>query len=320
MLRFRLRSVSGPPKVITIDKDKTVAELLTVISNQVGIPADKLVIKQAFPRPPKVVNLSNDSQKLVNIKSLPTGTCLIVEKGIPISSKPLAVEPSTSASDKKLDQPEESYQLTKPPNLLMTKRVIPSDNSCLFNSVAYALENRATDQADEMRELIAGIVLSDPLTWNEAILGMGNGKYVQKIMQPDTWGGSIELSILAANYECEIAAWDVCSKRNNIFGQGCGYEKRIYLLYDGVHYDVMAQNPNGAEGAQENDITIFDPKDDMALMQAATICENHFNEKKFTNVYSYKIQCNICQTKLRGNEEIKVHAEQTGHTDFVQIG
>lgn len=289
-----------------------------MISNQVGIPADNIILKQSFPPPPKAINLPNNSQKLVNIKSLPTGTCLTVEKGIPSSAKPPASKPSVSPSDEKLDTPD---QLTKPlRHPTMTKRVIPSDNSCLFNSVAYALEDRATDKADEMRELIAGIVLSDPLTWNEAILGISNEKYVEKIMQPNVWGGSIELSILAANYECEIAAWDVCSKRSNVFGEGSGYKKRIYVLYDGVHYDVMAQNIDGAQGSQRNDITIFDPKDELALIQAASICEDHFNRKKFTNVYTYKIKCNICQTKLRGNEEIKVHAEQTGHTDFVQIG
>jgi len=291
-----------------------------MISNLVSIPAANIVVKVAYPPPPKVINFADHSQKLVNIKSLPSGTCIIVEKGLPVSSKPTA-KPSPRVVDEKFDKPEESKKPTKPQkHATMIKRVIPSDNSCLFNSIAYALENRAMDKAGEMRELIAGIVLSDPINWNDAILGTKNEKYVEKIMQPGTWGGSIELTILAANYECEIAAWDVSSKRSNIFGQGSGYKKRIYVLYDGVHYDVLAQNLNGEKGAAQNDITIFDPKDELAFMQAASICEDHFKQKKFTNVYTYKIMCNICQTKLRGNEEIRGHAELTGHTDFAQIG
>jgi len=321
MPRFRVRLLnSGPPKVIRIDEEKTVADLLDLISNLFSIPVDNIVVKEAFPPPPKILNLPNHSQKLGDIRSLPSGSSLIVENGtcIPKSS----AKPSALASDEKLNQTREeiSQQVSKPiAQPQMTKRAIPDDNSCLFNSIAYALENRAMGVASDMRELIAGIVLSDPQTWNQAILGIENEKYVEKIMQPNTWGGSIELSIFASNYQCEIAAWDVCSKRSNIFGEGSGYKKRIYLLYDGVHYDVLAQNVDGANGAQTNDVTIFNPNDDLAFSQAASICENHFKQKKFTNVYTYKIKCNTCQSKMQGNEEVKEHADRTGHTDFVQI-
>lgn len=320
MLRFRVRFKSGPPKVIRIEKEKTVADLFDMISKLSGIPVDNIVLKEAFPPPPKVVNLPNHSQKLVDTKSLPSGTSLIVERGMSIDKS--SAKPSVSAVDEKLDQTEEKkpQQMTeRKKHPQMTKRVIPDDNSCLFKSVAYALENRAMENANDMRELIAGIVLSDPETWNQAILGMENEKYVEKIMQPNTWGGSIELSILAANYGCEIAAWDVSANRVNIFGQGCGYSKRIYVLYDGVHYDVLAQNLNGSSGAQTNDVTIFEPNDNLAFTQAASICENHFKQKKFTNVYTYKIKCNTCQSEMRGNDEVKEHADRTGHNDFVQI-
>jgi len=322
MLRFRVRHKSGPPKVIRIDKEKTIAELLDLMSNLFGIPVDNIVLKEAFPPPPKIVNLPNHSQKLVDTKGLPSGTSLIVEHGM--CTEKSSAKPSVATVDEKLDQTEKKIhqhqQVTDRLNQpQMTKRVIPNDNSCLFNSVAYALENRAMDISADMRELIAGIVLSDPQTWNEAILGMDNEKYVEKIMQPNTWGGSIELSILAANYQCEIAAWDVCANRSNIFGEGSGYSKRIYVLYDGVHYDVLAQNPNGVSGTQTDDVTIFNPNDNLAFTQAASICENHSKQKKFTNIYTYRIKCNTCKSEMRGNEEVKEHADRTGHTDFVQI-
>jgi len=299
MLRFRLRPTSGAAKVMSIDKEKTLRDLLAMISRLVDIPARDIVIKVAFPPPPKVLDLSNPDLKLISIKSLPSGTSLIVENKSATTSSP--AEKKDTCEEKK----DANVRAVSRKEALMSKRTIPSDNSCLFNSVAYALENKAKNKSEDMRALIAGIVLSDPLTWNKAILGIPNEAYVSKIVQSNTWGGSIELNILAANYKCEIAAWDVTSKKCNIFGEGSGYKQRIHLLYDGVHYDVLAQNLDGPQGARKNDITIFDPNDHIANIQAASICENHHTQKQFTNVYTYKIKCNICQMKMRGNDKLK---------------
>ncbi|CAK0872783.1 unnamed protein product, partial [Prorocentrum cordatum] len=52
----------------------------------------------------------------------------------------------------------------------IVRRVIPADNSCLFNAVAYALEGGATDRAQQLRETVAALVLSDPVRWTEAEL------------------------------------------------------------------------------------------------------------------------------------------------------
>lgn len=49
--------------------------------------------------------------------------------------------------------------------------MIDADNSCLFNSVAYCLEDKRLDMAYELRELVASVVLSDPDEYNEAVLG-----------------------------------------------------------------------------------------------------------------------------------------------------
>jgi len=41
-------------------------------------------------------------------------------------------------------------------------REIAADNSCLFNSIAYAMHSGSKTMATELRELVAGIVLSQP--------------------------------------------------------------------------------------------------------------------------------------------------------------
>ncbi len=47
------------------------------------------------------------------------------------------------------------------------------------------------------RYLVAREVSLDPHTYNEAVLGMSNTAYCHWIINPNNWGGGIELSILA---------------------------------------------------------------------------------------------------------------------------
>ncbi len=52
----------------------------------------------------------------------------------------------------------------------------------------------------ELREIIASIVMSDPIKYNKAILGKPTNEYIEYIMDSNHWGGSIELSVLANYY------------------------------------------------------------------------------------------------------------------------
>lgn len=59
------------------------------------------------------------------------------------------------------------------------------------------------------------------MTYNEGFLGEENSAYCSWILKPDKWGGAIELSILAAHYGREIAAYDIQTKRCDVYGQVC---------------------------------------------------------------------------------------------------
>jgi hypothetical protein len=103
---------------------------------------------------------------------------------------------------------------------LVACRVIAADNSCLFNAVAYLMEGSLTMSGD-LRQLIASVVMSDPETYSEATLSKPCDEYCKWIMDPSSWGGAIEISILSAYYQTEIAAIDcqtVCVYR---FGKHC---------------------------------------------------------------------------------------------------
>ncbi|KAM0997504.1 hypothetical protein ACFX2I_007363 [Malus domestica] len=138
---------------------------------------------------------------------------------------------------------------------IVVRRVIPSDNSCLFNAVGYVMDHDQK-KAPELRQVIAATVASDPTKYSEAFLGKSNEEYCAWILDSEKWGGAIELSILADYYGREIAAYDIQTTRCDLYGQEKKYSERVMLIYDGLHYDALAMSP--FEGAPEEfDQTIF---------------------------------------------------------------
>ena len=91
------------------------------------------------------------------------------------------------------------------------RRAIPSDNSCLFNAIAYLCEGkrgaarvpsyREGSPAKKLRELVAASVLNQPDKYSAAILGKPPQEYVQWIRDPKRWGGSIEIQVLAEYFK-----------------------------------------------------------------------------------------------------------------------
>ena len=75
---------------------------------------------------------------------------------------------------------------------------VPAEN-CLFTSINALMNNGILDLSGSkaMREIIASVVMSDPINFSEAFLGKTNNAYCHWIMIPDSWGGAIEISILS---------------------------------------------------------------------------------------------------------------------------
>jgi ubiquitin thioesterase OTU1 len=63
------------------------------------------------------------------------------------------------------------------------------------------------------------LVLLAAVTYNDAFLEQENESYCQWILDKKHWGGAIELSILSAHYGREIAAYDIQTKRCDVYGQ-----------------------------------------------------------------------------------------------------
>ncbi len=70
-------------------------------------------------------------------------------------------------------------------------------------------------------------------------------QYIQTILKPATWGGAIELGILAKHYGVEIASIDVETGRIDHFSPPDNSHSgmRCILVYSGIHYDAASLAP-----------------------------------------------------------------------------
>ncbi|CAA0806490.1 OTU-like cysteine protease family protein [Striga hermonthica] len=201
---------------------------------------------------------------------------------------------------------------------IVVRRVIPSDNSCLFNAVGYVMDHDR-NKASELRQVIAATVASDPEKYCEAFLGLTNDEYCAWILNPDKWGGAIELAILSEYYGREIAAYDIQTTRCVLYGQGNNFEERVMLIYDGIHYDALAMSP--FEGAPEEfDQTVFavrtvGPVEDLALH----LVKDQHRKRSFTDTANFTLRCAVCQIGVVGQKEAVEHAQATGHANFQEF-
>ncbi|PNW82117.1 hypothetical protein CHLRE_06g274700v5 [Chlamydomonas reinhardtii] len=140
----------------------------------------------------------------------------------------------------------------------VVRREIPADNSCLFNSIGYVM-HRSKTRAPHLRNVVAQQVSGDRNTYSDAFLGMSNESYCAWIRQPYNWGGGIELAILAQAYGIEIAAWNIESKKEHVFGEESGYKRQVMVIYNGVHYDALAVCAHPRANADEDELN-YNPR------------------------------------------------------------
>lgn len=95
-----------------------------------------------------------------------------------------------------------------------------------------------------MRTLIKDKILADPTQYSEVFLGRPVYEYCAWIQDDKSWGGEIELSILSAHYKVEMVVFDVTSMSRLCYGEDQGFTQRMFLLYDGIHYDLVVESPS----------------------------------------------------------------------------
>ncbi|KAL0063754.1 ubiquitin-specific protease otu1 [Marasmius tenuissimus] len=196
----------------------------------------------------------------------------------------------------------------------LVHRVVPDDNSCLFSSVALIFEQDMA-KAPRLRQVVAEHIEKDPEEYNEAILGMPPTKYIATIQKPSSWGGAIELSILARHYRTEICSIDVETGRVDSFAPP-GSEitgMRCIVIYSGIHYDAATLAPS-PDVPPEWHQTLFPTA---STLEAGKKLADRLRAKKaYTNTATFELKCEECGQGLKGEKEARAHAEQTGHVRF----
>jgi ubiquitin thioesterase OTU1 len=201
-------------------------------------------------------------------------------------------------------------------------RVMPDDNSCLFRALGTAILGNALDSAMELRSIVTSAITSQPDVYTEAVLQKSPAAYCQWIMHPDTWGGYIETKAVAEHFGLEVVTLDVktglATRYNEVVGAVT--RKRCFIVYSGIHYDVLAFEPAVARGAGggEMDQYQFDTKDEKAFEAAEQVAKLLKGRNYYTDTSSFAIQCKTCGWAGAGEKDAREHARQTGHMRFEQ--
>jgi ubiquitin thioesterase OTU1 len=88
-------------------------------------------------------------------------------------------------------------------------RVMPDDNSCLFRALATAILPGDDLSMPELRSLVASSIQAEPSVYTKVVLEKSPDDYCRWIQSPDSWGGAIEMGILAQHFDIEICSIDV---------------------------------------------------------------------------------------------------------------
>ncbi|XP_038223019.1 ubiquitin thioesterase OTU1 [Zerene cesonia] len=308
-LAIKVKSKNGQQILKDLTSDSTVGELKMFLSSLTDVSCENISVLLGYP--PKPLDISNNDKKLCEI-GLKTGETLIIEE------KSVSVGESTpqASKDKPIENGIVSHENQTPcrPGILM-KKVVPSDNSCLFTSIGFVLNgNVDTTVHTLMRQIIAMEVASDHETYNEAMLGKPNAEYCAWIQQPSSWGGAIEVAILSRFYGLEMAVVDTLNAIINRFGEDKNYGQRVFLLFDGVHYDplYLEQSDGGIQ-------TVFPAEDLEIYKEAEQLAKEAKSSRQFTDLNKFTLKCQICDKLLTGQVEAQKHAKETMHANFGEV-
>lgn len=198
-----------------------------------------------------------------------------------------------------------------------TRRYVDADNSCLFSSIGYLIDNKNFNETTRLqyRQLLANYL--EGITIDAVTLGMSKEEYIESIQNPSTWGGAIELKLFSEMFQIEIASIDVQSNRVDIFGQDKNYPQRIYVLYNGVHYDplVMAYTEDNVD-----DITSFESDDSQTLIEFQNYVKVFNDVGDFVDPKNMNhFECDACKSVFESQMEAYEHANNFQHWSFNEI-
>lgn len=298
-LRLRCKCDSGTHTLpSSLFGSSTLKDLKEAIFSVSGVSPDYQKIMTGYP--PKAMDLSNSLATLCELKVNSGDTFTLVD-----TDRKKVIEKQTVEQIKRVE---------------MKRRQVPADNSCLFYSVYFALHGdineRLYKEAKRYRSRIASVVLSNPTKYTTTFLEKSPEEYATWIQCDSSWGGAIELSILSEVFQLEIVALDIQSLRSDQFGQDQNYRTRIFILYDGTHYDPVYLDPADSNLPIQ---TIFETTDMVAYEKALTLAGEYNRSRQYVDLHNFKLRCITCNQGFTGSKSAREHAEKTGHGNFGEV-
>ena len=335
-MRIRLRHPGGV-STITIDDSAAVGDLRLEIEHRSGFTTFEL--RSGYPPQPLELDAFDDRTSLADTGLNLNGVQLIVS---PRSEQDRSDRPAhdeapgvgavhpvgtgnqqpgldtvhSSGQDAAHDSPEVPIP-SRDGTLVL--RVMPDDNSCLFRALSYVMLGPGFDSMHELRSLVASTIDADSDKYSHAILGRPREEYCKRIQTEQSWGGYVELSILASHFDVEIASINVQDGRVDRYNEGA--HRRSILVYSGIHYDAVALSPAdrlgfGRKAEPAEDIKVFASSDDIVLATALHLCQLLREQHYYTDTANFTITCNICGWSGSGERGATEHAMATGHMNF----
>ncbi|TMW66204.1 hypothetical protein Poli38472_003969 [Pythium oligandrum] len=293
-MNFKVTFSNGASiKLMGLPDDITFDGVRAHIEEKSGIPAEDQHVMSGFPPKP----IEGD------------GTATLVSLGIRSGSVLVLKEPLVNGGN---------GGGPRAPTSVFMRRVVPADNSCLFNCISYALGKGKSGNGQMMRNIIKDAILANPTTYSEVFLGRPVYEYCAWIQDDKSWGGEIELSILSTHFKLEIVVFDVIGMSRLCYGEDQGFTQRMFLLYDGIHYDIIVEAPSKTS-PENRDTVLFSINDFAKVERASEVAVEAHQNHEYTDVSGFHIMCLVCRKGFVGQREARAHADETGHQQFGEM-
>mmetsp|Transcript_18251 Transcript_18251/g.34139 ORF Transcript_18251/g.34139 Transcript_18251/m.34139 type:complete len:217 (+) Transcript_18251:70-720(+) len=195
----------------------------------------------------------------------------------------------------------------------MQRQRIPNDNSCLFTGIGFCLNGEFVgNESVKQRKLCVDTIKSDPDKFSELYLGKDVDEYCAWLMIDTSWGGEIEILILAEIWSIQVSVVQIetltiltYSPPEHIPSRG-----RIYLLYTGQHYDVLID----ADSVRSNYLFPTDDSYDSAALECAGVHKQEWEDALRTRKRK-RIKCVGCGVVVVDTDAFQRHCEEVDHDD-----
>ena len=348
---LKLTSSGKPPCKFKLDDAEaaTLSRLIDECIRAFGIPQGVLQILVGFPPRPVAESLCMSPHSLLAEAGIHTGDTILCVEALPCtllsqrlhSLHSLATPnpaPSTGSMQRHAIPADNSClfnAILHAASVSSSAHTLPPaypSAASLRSAIAslVRLKSAAAHADAEGSELGLGLGLElegSDIIFTEAGLGKDPREYAAWITDPDKWGGEIELSLVTSHLMrgLVIRAVDIGTGVVYPYGESGGVEGGegagavtaapccMYLLYDGIHFDVMVSKDTGG-GEQEQ--RLFALNDKRALEGARAVAAEAKCARSFVDSAGFSLRCLVCLAGLVGQQEAQQHAKDTGHVNF----